>query len=199
VERATVHEELAAIRSLMADSQSFLYGTWPHQLTWGAVGITGVVATWVALGAEAYGATVWIWGVLVCVGWAFSFALMRRGPGGAPVRNVASRAYGGIWIALGITLTILGTLTVGVGAVDPLGLPGLIAVVFGAGYFASGWLAGLRWLTAVGVCWWVAGVGLLVWSDPRGLLALAALTLLLEVGPALALRRMERAADTGTR
>jgi hypothetical protein len=199
VERATVHEELAAIRSLMADSQSFLRGTWPHQLAWGVIGTTGVLATWIALGAGSYSATVWIWGVLVAHVWIFSFAVMRRGDGGAPVRNVASRAYGGIWIALGVTLTILGTMTAGVGAVDPLGLPGLIAVVFGAGYFASGWLAGLRWLTAVGVVWWVAGVALLIWSDPRGLLVLAALTLLLEVGPALALRRMERTADAETR
>ena len=193
MEEATAREELAAIRTLMADSQSFLRGTWPHQMVWGCVGTVGLLATWALGQSGRYGLVPWVWVAAVSVGWTYSLFLARD-HSRAPVRNVAGRAFGGIWMALGVTLTLLGTVTVFVGAVDPRGLPGVIAVVFGAGYFASGFLAEMRWLAGVGVAWWAAGVVLLLWQSEAAILALAALTLLLEVGPALVLRSMERSA-----
>jgi hypothetical protein len=117
---------------------------------------------------------------------------MRRG-GRTPVRNVAMRAFGGIWMSLGVTLTLIGSVSVYSGALEPSSLPGVLAVVFGAGYFASGFVAGLVWLSAVGVAWWAGGVGLLFWRTPGNLLVLAAMVVALEVVPALVLRRRERA------
>ena len=72
-------------------------------------------------------------------------------------------------------------------------MSGVVAIVFGAGYFATGFTAGLRWLQGVGAAWWIGGVGLLLWQSPQGLLALAAMTILLEIGPALRLRQLARA------
>ena len=97
-------------------------------------------------------------------------------------------------MGLGVSLTLLAGTAVLTGAVDPRGLPGVVAIIFGGGYFASGFVSGLRWLTGVGVAWWVGGVVLVFWQEPAALLLLAAMALLLEVGPALALRRMEQAA-----
>lgn len=64
--------------------------------------------------------------------------------------------------------------------------------MLGAGYFASGFTAGISWLSAVGA-WWASGVALLFRRGPGGMLVLAVLVLLLEVVPALVLRNRERA------
>lgn len=190
-------DELVAIRSLMEESQSFLSGTWPHQLVWGAIGAAGVTGTWGAAATGHVDWIPWIWIVAVGAGWAFSLGGVGRGASLGRVRNVASRAFGGVWMALGVTLTLLGAVAVGSAArgtpvVDPQILPGLIALIFGAGYFASGYLAGLRWLQGVALLWWSGGVGLLLWRHHTALLVLAVMTILLEIGPALVLRRSER-------
>lgn len=187
----TAREELAHIRSLMEDGQRFLCGTWRHQLLWGVLSLAGLAATWLAAGRGWIAVIWWIWPVVLLVGWAGSLRLgsRRQAP---PVRNVAGRAFAGIWVGLGVTLTLLGTLAVWAGALDPRALPGVLALVFGLGYFASGHLSGLGWLTAVGLFWWAGGGVLLFWRGSGALLGLAALVLVLEIGPALALRRLER-------
>lgn len=197
MESATAREELAAIRGLMAESQTYLCGTWPHQLAWGILGAVGLVATWWTGRGEAFPAVAWIWGTILALGWTFSIVVGRRAGRGAPVHNVAARAFAGIWVALGVTLSLLGMVTIPTGAVDPGGLPGVLAIVLGAGYCASGVLTGLRWLVGVAVLWWSGGVGLLLLAGPEALLGLAVMALLFEVGPALALRRREGSRDTG--
>lgn len=192
MERDTAREDLAAIRSLMAESQSFLSGTWSHQLVWGSLASIGLVATWLAVRAESWSLIGGVWAAVLLAGWGWSLVGARRRTGRSRVRNVASRAFGAIWMGLGVTLTLLGTVTVVTGSVDPLVLPGLIALVFGAGYFASGALAEMRWLSGVGVVWWIGGVALLLWRSPDAMLALAAMALFFEVGPALVLKGAER-------
>jgi hypothetical protein len=192
MDQQTARSELASIRSLMADSQAFLSGTWQHQLLWGTLAAIGLSATWVAAREESYTAIAWIWGVTLVSGWLCSVWLMRRWTG-SPVRNVATRAFGGIWLSLGVTLTLIGTVSIYSGALEPSSLPGVLALVFGAGYFASGFMAGMPWLSAVGVAWWASGVALLFRRGPGGMLVLAVLVLLLEVVPALVLRNRERA------
>lgn len=187
-------DDLAAIRSLMAESQSFLSGTWTYQFVWGLVGATGLTGTWSAARAGHFDWIPWIWIVALTFGWGYSLWSRLAGSEGGPVSNVASRAFGSIWIALGVTLTLLGAValspsTGGGAVIDPRLLPGLIALIFGAGYFSSGHLARLRWLQGVAIAWWAGGVALLLWRHPDALLVLAVMTVFLEIGPALLLRR----------
>lgn len=188
-----VATEITRIRGLMEESQRFLCGTWQHQVLWGGVGAAGLVFTWWSVTVGSTDAVPAAWLSLLVLGWIGSLLLVRRGARSAAVDNVAGRAFGGIWMGLGVTLTLLATLGVYSGALDPRSLPGVLSVVLGTGYFASGFLTGLRWLTAVGVAWWVGGAVLLFWSEPGALLVMSAMALLLEVGPALALRARERA------
>lgn len=191
MDAGAVRQELAWIRALMEDSQRLLAGTWRHQALWGLLTAAGLALTWWAVGADRPG-VVWVgWPALIAAGWSGSFALERRGAS-APVHNLAGRAFGGVWVGAGVTLTLLGTLGLYSGALAPSALPGVLSLVLGLGYFASGFASGLRWLRTVGLAWWVLGSALMVWRGPDGLLVLAGAALVLEVGPALALRRRER-------
>ena len=84
-------------------------------------------------------------------------------------------------MGLGVTLTLLGTVSMFSGAIDPRTMSGIVAIVFGAGYFATGFAGGLRWIQGVGVAWWVGGVALLLWQSPDALLALALYSKLIRV------------------
>lgn len=188
----TAHEDLAWIRSLMDQSHRFLGGTWRHQVVWGVVGITGMLGTYTGVRTGRVTLIPWLWVVTIAAGWFYSLVLAREWEPHAQVRNVAGRAFGGIWMGLGVTLTLIGGVSLFTGALEPRALSGVIALLFGAGYFASGFVASLKWLQAVALGWWTGGVVLLFWGSPEGLLLLAAMTLFLEVGPALRLRQLEQ-------
>ncbi|MBW3535907.1 MAG: hypothetical protein KY453_11950 [Gemmatimonadetes bacterium] len=192
---AAAGQDLAWIRALMEDSQRLLRGTWRHQAVWGLLSAVGLVATWWAVSGSRLTMAWAVWPLLLVVGWSLSFALARKDGARRPVRNLASRAFGGVWIGSGVTLTLLGTLGLYSGAVAPSALPGVLSLVLGLGYFASGFVTGLGWLRWIGVAWWLVGSGLMVWRGPGGLLVLAVAALLLEVGPALTLRREEAEAS----
>ena len=96
-------------------------------------------------------------------------------------------------MSLGVTLTLLGTVSMFTGAITPQAMSGIVAIVFGSAYFATGFVGDLRWIQGVGAAWWVGGVGLLLRPGPDGLLVLALMTVLLEIGPSLRLRQMQRA------
>lgn len=193
---STPQQELRAIRSLMADSQAYLAGTWRHQLAWGCLTTVGLLGTWASTLTGAYGVVNWLWAGVLIVGWTGSLTLERtRTP--PPVRNAAGRAFAGVWLGTGVALTLTGTVAVWSGSLAPAALPGMLAVLFGAGYFASGFLAGLGWMGWTALAWWIGGAALLWWPGPHALLVLAAMVLLLEVAPALVLRYRERAGSAG--
>ncbi len=193
----TLRDDLAAIRALMADSQDLVRGTWWYQMVWGVLITLGLVLTWVGEQSGRFGFIAAVWVGVVVTGWVASMIRGRREAARATVRNAASRAFAGIWIGLGVTLTMVGMVSIPTGAVAPDGLPGLLAILFGAGYFATGFVSGLRGLSLVGVGWWMGGAALLVFQGPSAVLGLAALTVMLEIAPALALRRMERPVASG--
>lgn len=184
-----VHRELALIRGLMEGSQRLLAETWKHQVAWGLLIAVGLVTTWWGQATGNRTLLVWIWPAVLAVGWLFSLTIGYRDARRAPVSNAAGRAFAGIWIGAGVSLSLLGLLGPLVGAYTPMALPGVVAVILGLGYFASGVVAGLGWLRGVGLAWWASGTALLIWRDTWALPALAALVLLLQVGPALVLRR----------
>jgi hypothetical protein len=188
---SVAHQELRAIRGLMADSQAYLAGTWRHQLAWGCLTMLGLLGTWGSTLYGAYSVVPWLWAAVLGGGWSWSI-LVERARTPPPVRNSAGRAFAGIWMGTGVALTLTGTVAVWSGSLAPAALPGMLAVLFGAGYFASGFLAGLGWMGWLALAWWLGGAALLWWPGPHALLGLAVMVLLLEVTPALVLRERER-------
>lgn len=190
-EDKALRNDLATIRALMADSQKLVRGTWWYQLVWGVLITLGLVLTWMGEQSGQYRLIALGWVGVVATGWVASMVRGRRDADRATVQNAASRAFAGIWIGLGVTLTMVGMVSIPTGAVAPDGLPGLLAIVLGAGYFATGFVSGLRGLSLVGVGWWIGGGALLFFQGSSAILGLAALTVLLEIVPALVLRGME--------
>lgn len=187
----TIRDDLAAIRTLMTDSQRLVQGTWWYQLVWGLLITLGLVATWFGEQSGRYGLIGAAWVALVVIGWTASFVRGRHEASEAKVRNAASRAFSGIWIGLGVALTMVGMVSIPAGAVAPDGLPGVLAILLGAGYFATGFVSGLRGLIVVSIGWWLGGGALLFFQGPSAILGLAVLTVFLEIAPALVLRGME--------
>lgn len=174
----------------MASNRRLVVGTWRHQVWWGALVGAGMAATWWAHVQEAWLALAVLWPVVIPVGWLGSWQLGRR-RAAAPVRNAVTRSFVGIWVGIGVALSLMGIAGIAGGGIEPTVFPGIAAVLFGAGYLASARATGLAWLAGVAVVWWLAALPLLVLPGSWSYLALALLLVALQTGSGLALSREE--------
>lgn len=188
MEMADAQREMAAIRRLMEESRNVVHDQGKHFIAWGILMSAALVATYVLVARESFGAVGAAWGVAILLGWIFSLREGRRDYRRAPVRTVASRLLSAIWVGFGITATLIGLLGIFTGAFPAPMLGGTMAILIGGACFSSGFLDGLHWLRYVGAAWWLGGVAMLVWPGLHSLLVFAGMMLLLQVGPGLLLR-----------
>jgi hypothetical protein len=188
-EQAHAREDLIAIRRIMEGSQQVVEGAGPHFAGWGVLTSAALVATWLMVDGGNHAGVPWLWAGTVAAGWAMSGLLGRRARRAARVRTTGGRMIGGLWLATGITLTLLGFAGPGGGAVAPDAITGMLSAVLGGAYFATGLLSGHRWLLAVGGGWWAGALFMLLFPAPHGLLVMAAMMLLLQAAPGVYIMR----------
>lgn len=188
-------DDLAAIRRLMEDSQAAAADDGRHFLLWGTLTAAGLLGTYAAVAGALAVDPRWLWGVLLAVGWAGSIWLGFRGARGTRVTTLGRRLLALVWIACGVTMTLIAAAGLLGGAVDVRALSGLMAVVVGGPYLASAALTGERWLAAVAAAWWIAGGVMLFVPGLYTLPLLAAMALAFQAAPgALLYRRWRRRA-----
>lgn len=188
--------DLEIVRRLMEDARGVEWRHGPHFVLWGALSAVALLLTWgSALGAIGL-APVWIWAIVLTLGWLGSFRLSMRAGGASRRVTAGSRLLGGIWVGAGVTLTTIGMLGVAAGAVPVILLPGLLSLVFGAAYWATAAVTARRGERGYAIGWWVGGAAMLLW--PNGLWTLptlAGMVVGLEVVPGLILVRRGRRAE----
>lgn len=185
-------DDLAAIRRLMEDSQTAAADDGLHFLLWGVLTAAGLLGTYAAVTGAAAVDPRWLWGVLLALGWAGSTWFGVRDARRARVRTLGRRLVAVVWIACGVTLTLIAAAGLLGGAVDPRALSGLVAVVIGGPFLATAALTGERWLGAVAAAWWLAGAVMLFVPGLYTLPLLAAMALAFEAAPGLVLHRRRR-------
>lgn len=185
-------QDLAVIRRLMEESQTAVAEDGRYFLLWGVLTAAGLLGTWAAVtGAVALDPR-WLWGALVGAGWIGSFWMGFRSGNQPRVRTLGGRLIAVVWIACGITLTLIAAAGLLGGAVPVRALSGLVSVVVAGGFLASAVLTGQRWLGAVAAAWWLGGGLMLFLPGLYTLPLLAAMAIALQVVPGLVLRRQAR-------
>lgn len=191
-------EDLAYIRAALQASQRATALSAAYYVIWGGVSSVGLVATWALLrtGAPERAATWWVlWGSCIALGWVLTAWQVWREARRSPAVNVATRRLGLSWAGVGIGISLCYFAGTATGAVAWPALSGLVAVFLGLGLWLNGLHAGIRWLMALALPWWLGAVILWVWPGPHALLVLAAMSLLLFTLPGWWLGRASGAAD----
>jgi len=185
-------EDLTTIRRLMEESQAAAGEDGRHFLLWGTLTAAGLLGTYAAVTGTLPLDPRWLWGLLLAVGWIGSFWLGYRGHRLARVRTLGRRLLAVVWIAAGVTLSLIAAAGLFGGAVSPRALSGLVSVVIAGAFLVSAVLTGHRWLGGVAAAWWLGGAVMLFLPGLYTLPLLAAMTIALEVVPGVVLYRRSR-------
>jgi hypothetical protein len=190
-------DDLALIRRLMADSRSVVVDRGKHFMIWGAVSVVGLLATYGAIAGWIAVAPRWTWAGLVVVGWVASFVVGWRDGRSARVRTLAGRLLGGVWLATGVTLTLIAASGLFGGVVPHVALPGVLSAVMGVAVLATSQLTDEGWLAWVAAGWWVGAAVMLFAPGLYALLVMAVMALALMLAPgALLYMRSRRGGAT---
>lgn len=184
--------DLAYIREVMEQTRRYTAAKGIYFVLWGSLVALALIGTWFQWHRVIGGTNFELWIGAMTAGWLATLWLARREAthGQAPFQ---ARLIGMNWVAVGVAMGTFYFVGVPMKTVGFEAIPGLSALFVGVGIFNTGHLSGLRWLAAVGVCWFVAGGALLAFPGPHTLWAMVALLLLGEVLPGLVLMRQERA------
>lgn len=192
-------EDLAMIRRLMQQSRGMVQDAAVHYLLWGGLVTAGLLLTWAsATGLIGLGLW-WIWPVAIGAGWVGSTWIGYRQDRAARVSTPAGRVMSGIWLGAGVTMTLIGFVGMGTGALGSSAMMAALASIMGAAYFATGALHESRWPRLVAAGWWAGAVALFLWPGVHALLVMAGLMAAFHLVPGLVIHRGGRGSAGGTR
>lgn len=192
---SSAHEDLAVVRQLMEEARGVAWQYANHIAAWGVIVAAALLLTYSSSRGGVAPPIGWTWVGALLVGWMFSVWSGRREASRARVRITAERVLGGIWIAFGITASLMAVLGLYTPAIEVQALAGIMAALLGFSFFASSFVGHQRWMRWLALGWWVGAVGMLLRPGPHTLPFMAGLVVLLQVLPGIVLRRRGKVAN----
>lgn len=179
--------ELSFIRSVIEDSRRAIVFDATPFLVWGGLVVAGVAAEYLVDFDP-----VWIWMALIGAGWIYSIASWMRHRARARVRTLADRALASVWVGCWTAMTLVGFVGYFSGHLSGSGITASLAIIMGAGFFATGTLVADRLVRLIGIGWWLVGTVIYLWDSPYTLAFFAVMIVLLQIMPGVVLQRRWR-------
>ena len=185
-------EELAFIRSIMEDSQRSIGDNGLGFIVWGflilAAGISEFLFEYFNL-PQFHG---WTFLFYVTIGWIFMAVVNKKSKHllGNPLTN---RIISTIWIAVLITMTILGFVGGASGVINLNYMTGVMYTVLGTAYFLQGAITGKTWVKALGFAWWGGSIALYFVSGLPAAIIAATMMIGLQIIPGFIFNRQWKA------
>jgi hypothetical protein len=182
-------QELAFIKKVMTDSRKILIDDGKGTIFWGLLISFGLLITYLSV-VQNWGTFLsWFWPVLIAFGWIYTIVTEIRHERKRRVKTFAGKIMGAVWIAFGISATILGFVGTVSGAYHSVNISPLIAVLLGTGYLVSGLLYGKSWVSYLSIAWWGGAIVMFFMQNLESLLVMIGMMILFQVIPGIILYR----------
>ena len=182
-------QELAFIKKVMTDSRKILIDDGKGTIFWGLLISFGLLITYLSIAQRWEVSLGWFWPVLISFGWIYTIFTERRYDRRRKVKTFAGKIMGAVWIAFGISATILGFVGSLSGAYHGVIISPLISVLLGTGYLVSGFLYGKTWVSYLAIAWWVGAIVMFFMQNLETLLIMIGMMILFQVIPGIILYR----------
>ena len=182
-------QELAFIKKVMTDSRKILIDDGKGTIFWGLLISFGLLITYLSIAQGWETSLSWFWPVLIAFGWIYTIVTEIRSERKRRVKTFAGKIMGAVWIAFGISATILGFVGTVSGAYHGVFISPLIAVLLGTGYLVSGLLYGKAWVSYLSIAWWGGAIVMFFMQNLETLLIMIGMMILFQVIPGIILYR----------
>ncbi len=185
-------EEIALIRRVMDESRRFAFDNGKYYLAWGIIITIAIFAQYAVILTKNESVSSWIWIVAVGLGWIISILMGMREPSKSSGWPVGAKLISLIWISSGVSMMIIGFVGPMTGALHDWAICPAIATVMGGAYTISSLVYRLKWVTMVGIAWWVGALVMFAVKGIETLPIFGAMMILFQIVPALAFYKTSR-------
>ncbi|MBN2829364.1 MAG: hypothetical protein JXR56_03465, partial [Candidatus Cloacimonetes bacterium] len=126
-----------------------------------------------------------MWGGLILIGWLIAMFGIKRQKSGS-----RAKLLGSIWMATGISLSMIPFLGVISGLLSAKGIAPVLSCVLGTAYYITGALNEYKWMKLVALGWWIGAVVLFLWTACENYLLFSMMMILLQVLPGIKMNKL---------
>jgi hypothetical protein len=189
-------ERLSFIKSLVEDNRKLALGSGMPSIIWGMFVISALFLTYWGIQKPINNGLYYmvVWLTATGLGWVVSY-LVERKRERCNVSTYSQQILGVVWICHGVVMMILAFVATSAGVIGYYAISPMMGTVLGSAYFINGWLNQYKWLSAVGILWWIASIAiflLMQYMELYTLLYFAGLMFLLQVVPGIKLEMLWR-------
>ena len=189
MERQDAIEEIALIRRVIEESRRFTFDNGKHYLLWGVLVTIAIFLQYWAILTHADSLSPWIWLFSIGLGWVGSIVFGMREKSKPGAWPVGAKLVAAVWISAGVSMTILGFVGPASGALRYWAVCPTIATVMGGAYVVSSLIYKLKWVTMVGIAWWIGGLLMFMVRGVETLPIFGVMMILFQIVPAVVFNR----------
>lgn len=177
--------EITLIKKIMQDSKKVTVDDGRDYIVWGVLVLIGLIGTYVSILIETYYYFVWLWIIVIGIGWIYSIAVHWREGSKEHTKTLAGKLLGGIWISCGIAMTLIGFLATFTGAIGGWSISPMMSVILGIAYFTSGIVYSHSWVKYLSLGWWCGAIIMFLYPGLHVLLIFAFMMILFQIIPGI--------------
>lgn len=189
MEKQQAELEINMIKKIMEDSRKIVIDDGIGYIVWGILVLMALLSTYFSIISKQYTYIPWVWIVLMGCGWVYTIIHYWRKESKSKVKTFAGKILGGLWISVGIAMSLVGFAAPFTRSVASYAISPLISIVLGIAYFVSGIVYGQPWIRNLAIGWWAGALLMLVWPGLHTLLIFAGMMTLLQILPGIILYR----------
>lgn len=188
-------EELQFIRKVIEESKKTMIHDGKEYIFWGVLVIVGMILTYVFYLIHIFFNFIWIWVVLISIGWVFSLYNKKKWKE-KQKSTFSRRIISTVWGAAGIGMTMLGFIGSFSGAIKPVFISPILSVVLGMAYLITGTIVEAKWVSYLSIGWWSGAIIMFFFPGIHSLLIMALSMLLFQTIPGIIIyRKYKREAE----
>ena len=194
-EKAAV-EELAFIKNIISQSRkSFALNGKPY-IFWGILIVIGLFLEYIrGIDLIEFNYMFIVWILLIAIGWGYAYVDSRKHKRESPSRTLAGKILGGMWLACGISMTIVGFLGTISGAIKGVYVSPVLSLILAIAYFLTGIIYDYKWQRNLSIGWWLGAIFMFFFPGEHTVLIMALMMIFLQIVPGIILLNKVKIAE----
>jgi hypothetical protein len=187
MEKQQAELEINMIKKIMEDSRKIVKDDGIGFIIWGVLIIAGMISSYFTVQAKLYDYIVWIWVILITCGWVYTLISYILKDSKKTVKTFAGKILGGLWMAAGISMTLIGFIGPMSHSIGGYTVTPLVSIILGIANYVTGIVYGKNWIRNLAYGWWTGAVLMFFWPGIQTFLIFAAMMVFLQVIPGIIL------------
>ncbi|NQT63962.1 MAG: hypothetical protein HQ556_13460 [Candidatus Marinimicrobia bacterium] len=181
--------QLDFIKTIMDDSQKVLADNGMGFIVWGILILLAGLFSFILDQLQLPQYVGWVYVFIASVGWIYMMSYDRKREKHSIGNPLIRKVIGSIWIAVLLSMTILGFVGGASGAINLDYMSAVMYTVLGTAYFLQGVITGKIWVRNLGFAWWGGSIILFFIEGPIAITLMILMMIGLQIVPGIIFNR----------